>query len=145
MGWPRNDGVSRAPPEDVLLQALSLLRSQEIPQNPQSCRRRISHGLQAPRFNFEFANLVLLNLARERGREVIDETDVLGNLVVGDLALTELANRLLSSRHPRPQAYPGHHDLAQAGIGNSHHLHLVHLGVRVKELLYLAGVGSEER
>jgi hypothetical protein len=42
------------------------------------------------RLNLEFANLVLLDFAAEGGGEVGDEADVLGNFVVGDLALAEL-------------------------------------------------------
>jgi hypothetical protein len=65
---------------------------------------------------------------------------VLGNLVVGDLALAELANLRLGGVDSGPQAHPGHHDLAQPRIGNADDLHLVHLGVGVEELLHLAGI-----
>ena len=56
-----------------------------------SSRGCLGHVLQAPRFDFELAHLVLLNLAAERGRELVCKADVLGDFVVGDLALAEFA------------------------------------------------------
>src|ERR1017187_6263656 len=121
------------------------------PKNPRSessraarlRRSRVGYRLQPARLDLEFANLVLLYLARQGGREARDKADVLGNLVVGDLALAEGANLRLggvdSRFQARTQPPPCRHNLAQPCVGDADDLHLVHLGVGVEELLHLAG------
>src|SRR5580658_5798353 len=83
-------------------------------------RRRACHLLQAPRFDLELADLVFLYLAGERGREFGDEAHVLGDLVIGDLALAEVANLVLGSFDAGTQPDPGHYDLSQPGVGDAY-------------------------
>ena len=81
-----------------------------------------------------------MNLAGERGGEVIDEADVLGDLVVGDLALAKGANLFLGGFKAGAQANPCDDDFAEAGVGDADDLDFADFGIGVEELLHFAGV-----
>jgi hypothetical protein len=68
--------------------------------------------MQYADFDFEFANLVLLDLAEERGRDLIHEAHVLWDFVVGYLALAEVLDLFLGSFSARSQAHPGGNNFA---------------------------------
>src|SRR5262249_660619 len=62
------------------------------------------------------------------------------DLVVGDLALAEIADVVGRGALPGPQLDPGADLLAVLGVGHADHLHVLDLGVAVEELLDLARV-----
>src|SRR3712207_9368596 len=69
----------------------------------------------------DLAHLDLAHLAGDRHGEPVDDLDVARDLVVGQLAAAELAQRLGRERvGPRPQPHPGHELLAEAQIGRAH-------------------------
>src|SRR5579883_219269 len=82
----------------------------------------------------------LLDLAGDGHREFADELDVPWDLVVGDLALTELLDLLRRGALALAQLDPGADLLAVLRIGHADHLHVLHLGMAVQELLDLAGI-----
>src|SRR5690242_20379546 len=82
----------------------------------------------------------LLDLAGDGHREVRHELDVARDLVVGDLALAELADLLGRRALAVAQLDPGADLLAVLRIGHADHLHVLHLGMPVEELLDLARI-----
>src|SRR5689334_17121514 len=82
----------------------------------------------------------LLDLAGDGHRELRDELDVARDLVVGDLALAELADLLGRRGLAGMQLDPGTDLLAVARIGHADHLHVLDLGMPIQELLDLARI-----
>src|SRR5947208_1174774 len=81
-----------------------------------------------------------LDLAGDGHREGIDELDVARDLVVGDLALAELADLLGGRLLAVMQLDPGADLLAVLLVRHADHLHVLHLEMAVQELLDLARI-----
>src|SRR5262249_24345399 len=82
----------------------------------------------------------LLDLAGDGHREGVDKLDVARDLVVGDVALAELADLIGGRGYAIMQLDPGTDLLAVLGVGHAYHLHVLHLGMPVEELLDLAWI-----
>src|SRR5690348_13919173 len=82
----------------------------------------------------------LLDLAADRHRKRIDELPVAWNLEVGDLSPTVLAELFDGRVFALLQDDPGHDLLSIFLVGDAYHLYVLHLRMRIQELLYLAGV-----
>lgn len=103
----------------------------------------MSGGLLAPEpelLDRLFAHHELLDLAGDGHRELGHELDVARDLVVGDLALAELADLLGGRRLAVVQLDPGADLLAVARIGHADHLDVLDLGMLVQELRDLARI-----
>src|SRR5271165_4805513 len=96
------------------------------------------HALQAALLDLELADAELLDLAGDGHGKLLDEAHVLRNLEVGNLPLAVGADLRLRGTAPRLQPNPGHHDLSQSIIGDSHHVHFGHLGMGIQKLLHFA-------
>ncbi len=86
------------------------------------------------------AHPVLLDLARHRHRERVDEPNVGGDLVGRDLAPAELADLVLGRLLPGVQLDPRADRLPVLRVGHADHLHVGDLRVREEELLDLPRV-----
>src|SRR5690349_729834 len=93
--------------------------------------------LQAELADRLLAHHELLDLAGDGHREFRHEFDVARDLVVGDLALAELADLLGRGVLAVAQLDPSADLLAVLGIGHADHLHVLHLWMAVQELLDL--------
>src|ERR1700749_2281217 len=84
-------------PTTCSLGSKSSTRSSRSPSSgPSALGGRDRRGLVEPEFLHRgLAHLELLDLARDGHRERVDELDVTGDLVTGDLRATELADLLL--------------------------------------------------
>src|SRR4249919_500904 len=77
----------------------------------------------------------LLHLARNGQGKLLDEANIARDLVVGNVTTTEVADLRLVAGFSWNQPDPGADLLAQPGVGDSHHLHIGDLGVRVEKFL----------
>ena len=80
---------------------------------------------------FDLADLEFLDLPGHRHWERVDKADVLRNLEVGNVAVTESANLVLGGALACFQPDPSYSYLAQAFIGNPDELNFGDFGVRL--------------
>src|SRR3979411_355948 len=98
-------------------------------------------GLEPEDLHSHLAHFDLADLAGDRHREFVDDMDVARNLVVGQFAVRELADRLRIERasarlHPDPGA-----DLfAVLLVRDTDHLSVLDIRMGVQKLLDLAGI-----
>src|SRR2546423_6810998 len=87
------------------------------------------------------AHLVLLHLAGDGHRKLVDDDDVARDLVVSELAVAELADRVgVEARDAFAQNDPRAQLLAVMLVRDAYHLHVRNRWVGVEELLDLARV-----
>src|SRR4051794_11136491 len=120
--------------------ALSMIRFRCRPTGPPSCRRSVRRVVQPEQLDRRLAHQVLLHLAGDRHRELVGHVHVPRHLEVCDLAATELGDIVRGQRRAFSHAHPRHDLLAVLLVGDSDHLHVDDVGVRVEELLDLAGI-----
>src|SRR5207253_10634171 len=89
------------------------------------------------------AALDLVAVRARRARYVLDEPNPERDLVRGDLAATERAERLLGETHALARDHIGHGRLVELRIGNAHNERLPHVRVRHEERLDLTGRDHE--
>src|SRR2546421_2335543 len=102
---------------------------------------RVGRGRLDPQLGYgDLAHSELLDLAGDRHREVVGETDISRDLVVGDTTAAETPHVVLGHLGPRPNLDPGHDLLAEAGVRHADHLDVADVRMAVQELLDLPGV-----
>src|SRR5438067_1535733 len=97
-------------------------------------------GFEAKLGHGHLAHLELLDLARDRHRERVDELPVARDLVRGDFAPAEGHQVVIRDPGTLARLHPGHDFFAVALAGHADDLDIAHVGVGVQEFLDLARI-----
>src|SRR4051812_19479857 len=109
--------------------------------NPARLMPRPSAGGRPEQLHGAFAHLHLPDLPGHRHRELVDDQDVAGDLLVGQLAEAERPQTLaVQGLGALPQPEPDHELLAVLLVGDTDDLGIDDVGMGVEELLDLARV-----
>src|SRR3984957_15766962 len=139
------DTISRSEPVGQISEPDASVGDRQISRRCRQRRAARSNSRRLLRLQSQsrldrFAHQEFLDLAGDRHRKFVDEFDVARNLVVRDLALTEGADFVgrqgFAGARPDPRAQL----LAITVVGDAKNLHVLDLGMAIKEFLDLARI-----
>ena len=98
-------------------------------------------GIFKPQFSdTDFSHLNFADFAGYCHRETIRNPNILWDFEMGNLPLTKFLNRLQRQGLTFFELNPGHDGFAIFSIGNTNHLHVADVGVRIEKLLYFTRI-----